>query len=92
MDHARAEGLFDDYRAGRLDRETTRELHQHFKVCEDCRLRIRLERARVDGARNSGDQGQPASGAERQIRNNRVQLFWILALMLFAYFIWKVKR
>jgi predicted anti-sigma-YlaC factor YlaD len=92
MDHAEAQRALPDYFAGRLGREDVRALHAHLKDCEACRSHIRLSKAQLDDTRMrpARDLGSPE--VQAQIVKNRNLLLQVLALMLFAYFVWKFKR
>jgi len=92
MDHAQADSLLKDYFAGRLDRETVRALHGHFKECQACRSRMRLLKAGMDGERLRPDLGPAAPEVQAQIVRNRDLLIKILLLMLLAWFVWKFKH
>lgn len=92
MEHAQAEGLFKDYDAGRLDRGSVRALHAHFKDCEACRARARLRRDGARAALGQADRGPASPDLQSQIVRNRTLLIQILFLMIFAWFVWKMKR
>ena len=92
MDHSEAQSLFADYFAGRLDRQATRALHGHFKECEICRTRIRLERAQLLGGRGPRERAPGAPDIQAQMARNRDLLIKILLVMIAAYFVYKMKR
>ncbi|MGH7442127.1 MAG: hypothetical protein ACREKE_05570 [bacterium] len=94
MEHAQVEPLLKDYFAGSLDRAATRELHVHFKTCEICRsrMRLRLAGAESDRERRRSDRGSAPPEIQARIAGNRNLLIQILLLMIFAWFVWKMKR
>jgi hypothetical protein len=91
VDHAEAERLYDRYFQGKLDRSETRELHAHFKDCERCRSRVRLQRAAAPTA-SGGAQGLSSPETQRQIARNRDLLIKILILGVAAWAVFKWKR
>ena len=92
MEHAEAQSLFPAYFGGSLPREQTRDLHQHFKGCEACRTRIRLEKTMGD--RMLGEVGKSLSSpqVQGQIAKNRDLLIKILLLFALAWAGYKYKR
>ncbi len=96
MDHARAASLQEDYFRGRLDRATVRELHEHLKACEECRSRVRLRRAGADAEREGrigrGARDADMDAIQARIVGNRNLLIQILLLLVFAWFVWRMKR
>jgi hypothetical protein len=92
MTHAGAERLYDSYFQGKLDRAATRELHAHFKDCELCRSRIRLQRAAARSAGDSPAPGLASPETQRQIARNRDLLVKILLLGVAAWAVFKWKR
>lgn len=92
MDHQRAEGLWADYDAGRLDRATVRELHEHLKGCELCRSRVRLRKLSQGGRQAMEDRNVASPEIQAQMARNRDLLVKVLILMAFAAFIWHMKR
>jgi anti-sigma factor ChrR (cupin superfamily) len=92
MDHDEAESKFNDYFKGRLDREAARELAVHFKSCEACRSRIRLQKAVVQGRKSESDRGMASPEIQAQMGRNRDLLIKILLVMLLAWLVYKFKR
>lgn len=92
LSHSQAEGLLPSYQAGTLSREQVRALHLHFKDCEACRSRIRLQRA-MAGRQGAADEGGLASPElQKQMARNRDLLIKVLLLMVFAFFVWRFRR
>jgi anti-sigma factor RsiW len=92
MDHGEAKGLFPAYFAGRLDPATARELQRHIKDCEACRTRVGLERASIKAKPGRDERGLASPETQQQMSRNRDLLIKILMLMVFAYFVLKMKR
>ena len=91
MTHAEAERLYDRYSQGKLERAETRELHAHFKDCELCRSRIRLQRAAAPSD-DGRERGLSSPETQRQIARNRDLLIKILLLGVAAWAVLKWKR
>ncbi|HTB23488.1 MAG TPA: zf-HC2 domain-containing protein [bacterium] len=90
--HAQAEALLKEYFAGRLDRETVRALHAHFKDCEACRSNLRVRKAEIHRTGGNPGRGLDSPELQAKIVHNRNLLIQVLLLMLLAWFIWKFKR
>lgn len=92
LGHSEAEALLPGYREGSLDREQVRALHAHFKDCEACRTRIRLQRA-VAGSQAGPDlSGLASPEIQKQMARNRDLLVKILILLLFGFLVWRFRR
>ncbi len=91
MSHSEAEALLPGYQAGSLSREKVRALHQHFKDCEACRTRIRLQRA-VSGQVSADDDRFSSPEIQKQMARNRDLLVKILILFVFALLVWRLRR
>ena len=91
MEHAEAQSLFTAYFNGTLSREQTRALHVHFKDCEACRSRIRLEKAMGDRKLRLDDNSLASPQVQNQIAKNRDLLIKILLLFALAWAVYKYK-
>ncbi|HXB97166.1 MAG TPA: hypothetical protein VNZ54_03885 [bacterium] len=92
MTHPEAERLYDAYFQGTLDRAATRDLHAHFKDCEQCRSRIRLRRAAAPTRDAVEARGLSSPETQRQIARNRDLLIKILLLGVAAWAVFKWKK
>ncbi len=88
MNHAQVEKVWGAYQAGELDRESTRQLHEHLKECDVCQARVRVQAALSKAGRRDGMIPDP-DRLERQMARNRDLMVKFLLLLVAA---WAVYR
>jgi hypothetical protein len=89
MTHSEAANSFDAYFAGKLDRETTRALHQHLKTCESCQSRVRVQHAMGKSKMKEPSKELTSPETQAAMARNRDLLVKILLLLVFA---WAIHR
>ena len=92
LTHAQAELLLPQYQQGSLGREQVRALHGHFKDCEACRTRIRLQRALAHDPLKEIARDMSSPEIQKQMARNRDLLVKILLLLLFGFLVFRYKR